>query len=86
VTVRLTRDGGDVLLCVSDDGPGIPPAYHDKVFERFFRARGVGDVDGTGLGLAIVQSAASRMGASVRIVDGNPGVTVIVRFPPWTAN
>jgi two-component system sensor histidine kinase TctE len=85
VTVGLTRDGDDVLLSVSDDGPGIPPAYHDKVFERFFRARGAGDVDGTGLGLAIVQSAASRMGARVRIADCDPGVAVIVRFLPWAA-
>ncbi|NWK96346.1 sensor histidine kinase [Sphingobium lactosutens] len=80
VTVILTREAEHVLLTVSDDGPGIAPEHHDRIFERFFRAVGPNGADGTGLGLAIVQSAASRMGASVEIADGGPGTRISIRF------
>jgi two-component system sensor histidine kinase TctE len=80
VTVSLARDPGHVLLTVSDDGPGIAPQYHDKVFERFFRATGTNGAEGTGLGLAIVQSAATRMGASVAIAPDGPGTHITVIF------
>jgi two-component system sensor histidine kinase TctE len=80
VTVILAREKDHVLLTVSDDGPGIAPEYHEKIFERFFRAVGPNGAEGTGLGLAIVQSAASRMGASVEIADGRPGTRIAIRF------
>ncbi|WP_062731700.1 sensor histidine kinase [Sphingobium abikonense] len=81
VTVRLDRDDHHILLSVRDDGPGIPPAYHKSVFERFFRGDSADHADGSGLGLAIVQSAASRMGASIWIETLDPGVAIIIRFP-----
>ena len=81
VTVILSRDPEHVLLTVGDDGPGIAPEHHDKVFERFFRAAGANGAEGTGLGLAIVQSAASRMGASVAIASDGPGTHISVIFP-----
>ena len=55
-----------VRLTVEDDGPGIPPALGERVFERF--VRGVGDRGGSsGLGLSIVQAVAGSHGGSVRI-------------------
>jgi two-component system, OmpR family, sensor histidine kinase KdpD len=54
--VRITawRDNDVVRLQVLDEGPGIPPADLDRVFEKFFRANGtVHRCPGTGLGLAI---------------------------------
>ncbi|SEJ93252.1 two-component system, OmpR family, sensor histidine kinase TctE [Sphingobium sp. AP50] len=80
VTVTLSHQPGAILLTVGDDGPGIAPEHHDKVFERFFRASALTGPDGTGLGLAIVQSAASRMGASVEIAPEGPGTHISVRF------
>lgn len=80
VTVILARAAEQVLLTVSDDGPGIAPEYRDRIFERFFRAVGPNGADGTGLDLAIVQSAASRMGASVAIADEGPGTRITIRF------
>jgi two-component system sensor histidine kinase TctE len=38
ITVGVQRDGGHVLVSVSDNGPGIPPADHARVFDRFVRA------------------------------------------------
>jgi PAS domain S-box-containing protein len=57
VTIDLSTEGGQVILQVSDNGPGIPPADQPHIFEKFFRGENVPDgVTGSGLGLAIVKS------------------------------
>ena len=87
-TVRFTlgEDGDHLLLVVADDGPGIPPADRERVFERFTRlddAR-TRDAGGAGLGLAIVARIVARHGGSVAAVDPPPGTTgarLEVRLP-----
>jgi two-component system phosphate regulon sensor histidine kinase PhoR len=71
-TIRLTseRRGDRVMLAVADEGPGIPPADLDRVFERFYRvdkarARSARDPGGTGLGLAIVKNLVELHGGRV---------------------
>ncbi len=89
--IRYTPTGGRVTLSidavapailVSDSGPGIPPAEHEAVFNRFVRGRdAVGD--GTGLGLAIVREIALLHGASVHLEGSDAGGTAVrLRFPP----
>jgi two-component system, OmpR family, phosphate regulon sensor histidine kinase PhoR len=59
--------GTTVQLCVSDDGPGIPPEARERLFERFFRvdkARSR-DTGGTGLGLSIVKHIVQSHGGEV---------------------
>ena len=53
-----------VRIWVEDNGLGIDPAYHGKIFGLFERAGNVRDHDGTGVGLAIVARASQRMGGS----------------------
>jgi two-component system phosphate regulon sensor histidine kinase PhoR len=57
VSVRALAEEGQVIVQVSDNGPGIPPADQPYLFDKFFRASNVpGGVPGTGLGLSIVKS------------------------------
>ena len=75
------------LVTVTDDGPGIPAADRERVFERFTRlddARARDD-GGAGLGLAIVRELVRRAGGSVELADAGPGIgsglRVTVRLP-----
>jgi signal transduction histidine kinase len=83
VHVELGRNGRDVQLVVADDGPGIPPADRERVFDRFARldaarSRGAG---GTGLGLAITKQIVEAHGGTIGVIDGNGGARVAVRLP-----
>lgn len=73
VSVELGPAGESVRLRVVDDGPGIPEAERDKVFQRFYRILGRGDADGSGLGLAIVREICWAHRGRIRLEDGNEG-------------
>lgn len=69
-------------LGVEDNGPGIPPAQRERVFERFHRVLGSG-TEGCGLGLAIVHEIAQSHNAEIRLGPGagGRGTRVTVAFP-----
>ncbi len=67
---------------VRDGGPGIPAQERARVFERFFRGEGRGDVDGSGLGLAIVERAVARCGGRVLLERAEPGETTFALVLP----
>jgi signal transduction histidine kinase len=80
VTVRL--DGQSLVMTVTDDGPGIPPAQRERVFQRFYRLADQ-NVPGTGLGLAICRSIADLHHAHISLSDAptGTGLSVHVTFP-----
>ncbi|HEY5343208.1 MAG TPA: HAMP domain-containing sensor histidine kinase [Solirubrobacteraceae bacterium] len=91
IRVSTRLEGGEVLLVVEDDGPGVPEHLRETLFERF--VRGAGDRGGSfGLGLAIVRAVAETHGGSVSIGptgerDGATyGARFIVRLPAQAEN
>ena len=70
------------VLQVDDDGPGIPQADREMVFDRFVRRDNAADQTGSGLGLAIVRQVALRQGAEVALSDSpGGGLRVRVAWP-----
>lgn len=71
IEVRATRaEKGWVRVLVADDGIGIAPEFHDRIFEMFQRLSAA--TEGTGVGLAIVKKAIEQMGGRVG-VESQPG-------------
>lgn len=57
ITLHARPEGEQIIVQVSDTGPGIPPADQPYIFDKFYRASNISsDIPGTGLGLAIVKS------------------------------
>jgi signal transduction histidine kinase len=86
VDVALSEADGSVVLVVQDDGPGVPEADRERVFERFVRLE-TGrphDVGGTGLGLAIVRTVAQRHHGTVVVEPSAQGARFVVRLPSET--
>jgi signal transduction histidine kinase/putative methionine-R-sulfoxide reductase with GAF domain len=78
LTLRCKRDGQDLVLAVSDTGPGIPPAIEHRLFQSFVT---MGKEGGTGLGLAIVKKIVEEHGGSVSVKSSPKGVTFELRLP-----
>ena len=71
VTLRAERNGGSVRLWVEDNGVGIAPEHHERIFRVFERLHAA-DGEGHGIGLAMVKRAVERMGGAVG-VESAPG-------------
>lgn len=89
VRVRAApTETGPVILEVADTGIGIPPEYHERVFERFFRVdkSRSRQAEGSGLGLSIVRHIAKLHHAHIELQsEEGKGVTVRIRFPAAAA-
>lgn len=72
VEVLCREEGDRVLLCVKDNGLGIPREFHGKIFRFFQRLQLDEEYPGTGMGLAIAKKAAELMGGEVG-VESEPG-------------
>ena len=82
VTAKLSGDARDMVFSVEDNGPGIPAAERERVFERFYRLVGT-EGEGTGLGLAIVREIVLSHDGNIELADRAPppGLAVRVRLP-----
>jgi two-component system cell cycle sensor histidine kinase/response regulator CckA len=82
VVVRTRSDGDRVVLEVADNGPGIPAAIRDRVFEPYFTTKSKG-AQGAGLGLATVYGIVESHHGVIEIADGlaGRGATLCVRLP-----
>ena len=82
VIVSCQDDTDHVTLCVADDGIGIPPEFHEKVFNIFQRLHSQDDYPGTGIGLASVKSSVELLDGQVWIEpEVGEGTTFCVKLP-----
>jgi signal transduction histidine kinase len=82
--VALRAEGGEAIVTISDQGPGIADADKERVFEAFHRleASRNRDTGGSGLGLTIARSIIETHGGSIALADAKPhGLVVSVRLP-----
>ena len=78
LTVSAETDETDLLIRVSDTGPGIPKEVRGRLFGSFVTA---GKSQGTGLGLAMVKKVAEEHGGTVHVTSSSKGTTFVLRLP-----
>ena len=80
------RNGASADLSVSDQGPGVPSAERELIFQRFQRGRTASGQGGFGLGLAIGRELAARMGGQLVLEENDGrGATFTLRLPVASA-
>lgn len=79
VHIAAQADGDFVLVTVDDEGPGLPAAERDRLFDKFHRGRDEGTVVGAGLGLAICRAIIQAHGGDIQ-GDDRPGGGARFRF------
>ena len=87
ITVAIDCHDDRVRLRVSDEGPGIPPAERDHIWEPFFRGSSADTraVGGSGIGLAIVRELVARADGTVAVeAHEGPGTTILVELAAVT--
>ncbi len=80
ITIRAHRDDAVVHLQVLDDGPGVPPALRESMFDAYARGRESAPAGGSGLGLSIVSRLCHSLGGSVAY-DYDEGSAFTVTLP-----
>lgn len=82
VAVTWRAEADYVVVSVSDNGIGIPPEHHDKIFNVFQRLHSEDDYPGTGIGLAIVKKSVELLGGQVWVESVvSEGCTFSVQLP-----
>jgi signal transduction histidine kinase len=82
LTIRATFEDGNVVIRISDTGPGIDADVRDRIFDPFFTTKEPGK--GTGLGLHTVHTIVTRSGGDISVDSDSTGTTFTLKFPPST--
>lgn len=84
ITVQARHEGSDVVVRVSDEGPGIPHGARDTIFEPFRRlGNHLHRTQGSGLGLSVARSLAEALDGSLELAEAPPrgGAEFVLRLP-----
>jgi signal transduction histidine kinase len=81
ILIEARREGGQVLLSVTDHGPGIPEGDRKHAVERFVRLEASRTQPGSGLGLSLAAAVATLHGGELRLSDAVPGLTATLAIP-----
>jgi signal transduction histidine kinase len=80
VVISAERAGDFVEFVVHDDGPGILPQFHEKIFQLFQTLKRRDDVEGTGMGLAIVKKLVERQNCRITVQSDGDGTGTQFHF------
>jgi signal transduction histidine kinase len=79
VRTHFAPERQEMVVSVSDNGPGVPPELRERIFEPFYSSKGHG---GTGLGLAVARKIVTELGGALELVDPpDGGAELRVRLP-----
>ena len=81
VTLAVSDQAGGPVLSVADTGPGIPEEERERVLRRLYRLETSRTTSGSGLGLSLVSVIADLHDAQLTLLDNNPGLLAVLRFP-----
>ena len=81
ILIESRRDGDQVLLSVTDHGPGIPEADRGHAVERFVRLEASRTQPGSGLGLSLASAVATLHGGALKLDDAHPGLRATLAIP-----
>jgi len=83
ILVSITSAGDRALVVVADDGPGIDPRFHERVFKMFTTLKPRDEVEGSGMGLAIVKRIVALRGGQIWVESaaGSRGARIGVVWP-----
>lgn len=85
INVKASTDGDTVVIDVTDNGPGIPQAERQEVFEPFYRLREGDSGSGTGLGLSICRGIVQAHGGDITAREAEGGGTCMRVCLPYAA-
>jgi signal transduction histidine kinase len=77
IATRRAADGRAEVI-ISDDGPGVPAADRERIFQRFVTTR----AGGNGLGLSTSRQIAEAHGGTLTLQEGSGGATFLLQLPP----
>lgn len=81
VRIRAQREGGNWLICLSDQGPGVEEAQLEQIFRPFSRLNSARPGDGGfGLGLTIAERQIRLQGGDIWALNGHPGLQIWIRL------
>ncbi len=81
IRIRVETAGGSVRIAVEDQGPGVPRAFHSRIFQKFQQAEGPSRGKGVGLGLAISRALAETMGGELVLEPSATGAVFRLDLP-----
>jgi signal transduction histidine kinase len=85
ILIEARREGDQVLLAVTDRGPGIPEGERKHAMERFVRLDTSRSQPGSGLGLSLAAAVATLHGGELRLGDAHPGLIATLVLPARAA-
>jgi signal transduction histidine kinase len=80
IAITVQEQGEWYVFLVTDDGPGIPTAFHQKIFQMFQTLRPRDEVEGSGMGLAIVKKIVEGQGGTICVESDGVRRGTTMRF------